>query len=434
MFRFFGHRDLAVYMDREYLGVAKRLTNPYEYPILGESFVHVISSDPKTFQKDVSLELLQAGTEGLSPMSKVGRNYYHAFPLHDFSGKRVGVIVTGKDMSLLAGRFTTIRIGVVLGSIAVLIILSLIMTLITRRVARPLAAISRKLASVGSNTEELEEGQAYKQLTKQIELVEFDERVATRELQILNSSFKEMKSNLLSTHERLEGIHAANSRFVPREFLDHLNRESVLDVRLGDHVESRMSVLFTDLRSFTSISETMTPEENFEFINGYLGKVAPIVRDHHGFIDKYIGDAIMALFDRCPDDALTASVEMLRALNAYNRSLAASESQQIRMGVGIHIGNLMLGTVGESNRMETTVISDVVNTASRLESLSKTLRGGCPDQRGRPERIERSGRFCDTKDRPRETQGKKGSGRHLRGVQRSFSARVRQEAVNEERV
>ncbi|MBV8284355.1 MAG: hypothetical protein JO175_06875, partial [Candidatus Eremiobacteraeota bacterium] len=86
----------------------------------------------------------------------------------------------------------------------------------------------------------------------------------------------------------------ASNRFVPREFLEHLGRKSLTDVRLGDHVEREMTVLFTDIRDFTALSETLTPQQNFDFLNSYLRQVTPIVRARHGFVDKYIGDAIMA--------------------------------------------------------------------------------------------------------------------------------------------
>lgn len=85
----------------------------------------------------------------------------------------------------------------------------------------------------------------------------------------------------------------ASQRFVPNEFLEHLGRKEITDVQLGDCIEREMSVLFSDLRSFTSISEKMTPEENFVFLNDYLNAMAPIVRSNSGFIDKFIGDAIM---------------------------------------------------------------------------------------------------------------------------------------------
>ncbi len=180
------------------------------------------------------------------------------------------------------------------------------------------------------------------------------------------------KDELLSriqTHLELLNINAAYGRFVPNEFLRTLGRESILDVKLGDQTQGAMTVLFSDIRSFTSISEGMTPKENFEFLNEYLNYVIPPIRQHHGFIDKYIGDAVMAIFPMCPEDAVNASIGMLKQLEVYNQQ--NNLTWTLRIGIGLHTGTLMLGTIGDDERMDGTVISDTVNLASRLEGLTK---------------------------------------------------------------
>ena len=161
------------------------------------------------------------------------------------------------------------------------------------------------------------------------------------------------------------------ARFVPRQFLTFLNRPSIAEVRLGDSVEKEMTILFSDIRSFTTLTEAMTPAQSFAFINNFLKRIGPVIRHNNGFIDKYIGDAIMALFPETPDDAVRASVEMRRLLESYNRSRAKDGEPALSIGIGIHTGSLMLGTIGEEERLEGTVISDNVNLASRLEGLSK---------------------------------------------------------------
>ena len=163
------------------------------------------------------------------------------------------------------------------------------------------------------------------------------------------------------------------ARFVPREFLRYLNRTDIVDVKLGDQVIKEMAVLFSDIRSFTNLSERMSPQENIDFINAYLDRIAPIIRNNNGFIDKYIGDAIMALFPESVDDAITAAVAMQRELYRFNEARRESGESEISIGIGIHWGKMMLGTIGEAHRLETTVISDAVNTASRLEGLNKQL-------------------------------------------------------------
>lgn len=183
-----------------------------------------------------------------------------------------------------------------------------------------------------------------------------------------------VKHELISrirTHLHLAHLNAAYSRFVPKQFLQLLKKDSIVDVKLGDNTLKEMSVLFSDIRSFTTISEKMTPEENFRFINSYLSRMEPVIMANSGFIDKYIGDSIMALFSGSADDAIQAGIAMLHTLVEYNQHRASVGYPPIKIGIGINTGSLMLGTVGGINRMDGTVISDAVNLASRIESLTK---------------------------------------------------------------
>ncbi|MEG4118181.1 AAA family ATPase [Microcoleus sp. N9_B4] len=166
-------------------------------------------------------------------------------------------------------------------------------------------------------------------------------------------------------------LNQAYERFVPNQFLQFLDKSSIIDVELGDQVQLEMSVLFSDIRDFTTLSESMTPEDNFRFINSYLSRMEPVINENNGFIDKYIGDAIMALFSGEADHAVKAGIAMLQSLVEYNLHRANSGYGPIQIGIGINTGSLMLGTVGGQNRMEGTVISDAVNLASRVESLTK---------------------------------------------------------------
>ena len=129
--------------------------------------------------------------------------------------------------------------------------------------------------------------------------------------------------------------------------------------------------MFSDIRSFTEISEQMTPKENFDFINYYLGYMEPVIRNNNGFIDKYIGDSIMALFGMNAEDAINAAIEMRIKLSQFNQVMDQFNKPIIDSGIGIHSGSLMLGVVGGEGRMDGTVISDAVNLAARLEGLTK---------------------------------------------------------------
>ncbi|MBE7439726.1 MAG: adenylate/guanylate cyclase domain-containing protein [Spirochaetales bacterium] len=169
----------------------------------------------------------------------------------------------------------------------------------------------------------------------------------------------------------LQNLNRALERFVPQEFLKFLNRASIVEVNLGDQVQQEMTVLFSDIRSFTALSETMTPKENFDFLNAYLRRMSPIIATHKGFIDKYIGDAIMALFPISAEDALQAAIDMQAQIIHYNAKRVAVGYRPIQIGIGLHTGTLMLGTIGGEDRMDGTVIADAVNLASRMEGLTK---------------------------------------------------------------
>ncbi len=193
---------------------------------------------------------------------------------------------------------------------------------------------------------------------------EADRHKFIKELSELNQSLE----NSLDAESELTD---AYGRFVPHQFLYLLGYESIIDVNLGDQVQEEMSVLFADIRDFTTLSETMTPQENFNFINAYLSRMEPAIASNNGFIDKYIGDAIMALFSDCADDAVKAGIKMLHILTGYNQHRLSVGYIPIQIGIGINTGSLMLGTIGGTSRMDSTVISDAVNLASRIEGLTK---------------------------------------------------------------
>ncbi|MCB1190118.1 MAG: response regulator [Leptospiraceae bacterium] len=175
----------------------------------------------------------------------------------------------------------------------------------------------------------------------------------------------------IKAHIGLSKINQSFGRFVPLDYLKFLGKESILDVSLGDNVAKEMTILFSDIRSFTNLSESMSPEDNFRFVNGYFKRVSPKVRDHNGLIIKYIGDALMAIYKESPYNALDSAISQLQELNRYNIYRKRRGFNEIQIGIGIHTGFVMMGIVGESNRMQGDAFSDNVNLASRLEGLTK---------------------------------------------------------------
>jgi len=182
------------------------------------------------------------------------------------------------------------------------------------------------------------------------------------------------EKNIREAREREEAIlriHEVTKKFVPHEFIRSLGKETLTDVKLGDQVEKIVTVLFTDIRDFTTLSEKMTPEENFHFVSSFNARLGPIIRSNNGFINQYLGDSIMAIFPENPADALQAAVNMQKAVHELNTERLADGLPEIKAGIGMHTGSLIMGITGDEFRLDAATISDTVNTAARIESLTK---------------------------------------------------------------
>jgi class 3 adenylate cyclase/HAMP domain-containing protein len=276
-------------------------------------------------------------------------------PIFDADGKTMiallGLDMADSDVRLALKKSTTSSITVALISLLISMLISMVLgTLFTRGIIY----LDRIVKKFGE-----------KDLDIRADIKSKDE------VGRLGLSFNLMAQTIQSYSKQLEDLLIAYARFVPKDFLEFLEKDSIIDLKLGDQVQRDMTVLFSDIRSFTTLSESMTPKENFNFINSFLSRVGPEIRSHNGFIDKYIGDAVMALFPDSADDAIDAGIAMQIKLVEYNQQRQKSGYAPISIGVGIHSGSLMLGTVGEEERMDGTVISDVVNLSSRLEGLTK---------------------------------------------------------------
>lgn len=193
-----------------------------------------------------------------------------------------------------------------------------------------------------------------------------------QELQIAEKKVRVLNDELLDKLLEIQQNAKAVARFVPQDFLKVLNRKKITEIQLGDCVEKTMSVLFLDIKSFSSISEQLTPVAIFNLINKLMSYVNPKILKHSGLIDKYIGDAIMALFFHA-DEALYAAVEMLEALDEFNILRLQEKCPPIQIGIGINTGSLIVGTVGFEERMDCSVMSDTVNVASRVETLTRNF-------------------------------------------------------------
>jgi len=176
--------------------------------------------------------------------------------------------------------------------------------------------------------------------------------------------------NLEEALDKQVTLTEAYSRFTPKEYLRFLGHSSILDVKLGDHRTETMTVLFSDIRAYTTIAEQLTSEENFLFISSYLEQMSGVVARHHGMVNQLLGDGVLAFFTR-PEDALHAAVEMQERIRGFAVKRPGKASIPVRIGIGLHTGEVIIGIVGSEQSMDTGIVSDTVNAASRIEGLTK---------------------------------------------------------------
>lgn len=167
-------------------------------------------------------------------------------------------------------------------------------------------------------------------------------------------------------------------KFVPKQFLRRIAREGIENIQLGKAEEDTISVLFADIRGFTTLSESLTPQELLNFLNACFTRLDKVIHDHNGFIDKFMGDGVMALFEpgdqgQSAREAVTAAIEMQNAIQLYNEHRASCGYAPIAIGIGINTGSVIIGTVGSSERMDSTVLGDNVNVAARLQEMTKVF-------------------------------------------------------------
>lgn len=293
-------------------------------------------------------------------------------PLLDH-GDVVGLLLINKYATPVADEIQRRQWQIVGGVAAVLALGIALWSWFSVRLSRPLEQLSRAATQISGG--ELE-----------VEIARVDSRDEVGEL---NRAFRQMVDDLKASRKQIEAYTLllqrekdAFFRFVPTQFLELLGRESPVAIQLGDSSPRSMSVMFSDIRAFTTLAEVMEPQSVIGFLNEYLARMEPTIKTHGGFVDKFLGDGIMALFEDGPhhpnsaEQGVAAAVQMRRELLDYNRLRSERGLESIRIGVGLHTGSLVLGTVGSPERLNTTVVGDTVNLASRLEALTAFYRAG----------------------------------------------------------
>lgn len=199
--------------------------------------------------------------------------------------------------------------------------------------------------------------------------------VFTRDDEVLLEAFSSIAAISLENafaYETISHTMQVFEKFVPARYLASIARQGIESIRVGNAEQVEIAILFCDIRGFTTTSEKMKPGTVLSFLNEYLTRMNAPIAAHGGFVDKFIGDAIMAIFDsKTPVPAVRAAVGMMRELDSYNRERKKRKEPVVHIGIGLHYGRAVMGTVGSESRMDSTVIGDSVNLAARLEGLTK---------------------------------------------------------------
>lgn len=215
----------------------------------------------------------------------------------------------------------------------------------------------RPLNKVSKAVERLSDGKVRNNITiggsKQFKDIEHG-------LNKINENYK-IKENLI------KATNNEYQKYIPKQFLKYLGKSSILELESGNQVKKDVTTLFCDIRNSTSTSLSLSLEDNFKYINSYIKTISPIIRKSNGFIDKFLGDGILAVFPTAKDGVECANniVKAVKSKNTKNNMFSAD------IGISIHTGEVVFGVVGEEARKSPTIISDSVNYASKMERINK---------------------------------------------------------------
>ncbi|HTE20750.1 MAG TPA: adenylate/guanylate cyclase domain-containing protein [Armatimonadota bacterium] len=277
-------------------------------------------------------------------------------PFRDRAGRVVGAVVVeipAQRVALETGHIlASAGVSTVLG-----VLLALAATLVLARWAsRPLEDLREVVEAIGKGNLEAR--------AKQLGRDEFGQ---------VGRAVNEMVDGL----KEREIVKASFARYVSRQVMDSIIRSGEVPTVRGDR--RRVTVMFCDIRGFTTLAETMPPEEVVQLLNEYFAAMVEVIFRNNGTLDKFIGDGLMVLFGAPDDDlfqeenAIRAALEMQGALRRLRDKWMGQGGPEIRIGVGINSGTAVVGHFGSSERLEYTAIGDTVNLASRLETATKEL-------------------------------------------------------------
>ncbi|MBN2874390.1 MAG: HAMP domain-containing protein [Spirochaetales bacterium] len=339
-----------------------------------------VREDGSIASRTSSIEAEEAEAAGLANLFKAGAKGFQTVTIGGvervISGFPFGpfrwYMIVAEERAAFYGDVESITRSTMTILIVSLVVAATLVLLFVRYMTAPLASMvtaMRRIIDSGDLSERVEV-----QFPDEIGTMSHTFNIMLDELQKAYDQIKKYAFETVLAQKKEEKIRHIFQKFVPQELIDRFfqNPEAML---VGENRE--LAILFSDIRSFTTISESMQPDDLVNSLNRYFSSMVDIIMNRNGVIDKYIGDAIMAFFGapiRHDDDAVQsvlAAMEMTEELDRFNEHQRRLGKPEFKIGVGINYGTVTVGNIGCDKKMDYTVIGDTVNLASRLEGLTK---------------------------------------------------------------
>jgi len=292
--------------------------------------------------------------------------FWHSFPI-TYSSDEGEKTITGEatvysDRKFIFERVKTGYWLLAINAMAVAIVLWITLSWVSRIfLGRPLSMLTNAVASL--NMENMDSLEVRVNTTDR------------NELKILEESFNKMVQNLIEEKKTILQMSSTFEKFIPKQFLSRIAEEGINSIQLGGMGSERLSILYARIQSFDDISRGMDSNKQFQFLNSYLSSMEVPIERHGGFIFQLNKKAIMALFtlDDHSMEALSAvyaAIDMQKALVDFNENQQQLGHPTISIGIGVHSGNIVLGTLGNEKRLESTAIGDSIEAAIHLQELT----------------------------------------------------------------
>jgi len=362
---------------------AKKAVEQYSYSILlsGSEIIFALDSGGNTAMTTSDLTLQPADRDYLSDLllqenhglqSAFINNEKRIFQSFYFTPFDWYIILSEKEQVFYRDA-EIITIQTIITILAVLIITVFMLILISRRLTKPLGRVVQTMNSI-INTADLS-SRVEVEYSDETGILAHSFNKMTEELDRAYSQIKHYAFSAVLAGKKEERIRHIFQKYVPNDVIERFfaSPEKML---VGDN--RKLSILFSDIRSFTTISEGMAPDDLVNSLNRYFSGQVDIIYSRKGIVDKYIGDAIMAFWgapEKHEDDALQSvlsGLEMIDAVSQFNEMQRKLGKCEFQIGVGLNYGEVTVGNIGSERKMDYTVIGDAVNLASRMEGLTKT--------------------------------------------------------------